>query len=50
MFNMGIGMAVIVSPETLDIVHNFLWEYKETCYLIGEIVEGEKGVEFIKKP
>ena len=40
-FNMGIGMAVIVSPENHHDVEHSLERRGETSYLIGSIVAGE---------
>lgn len=48
-FNMGIGIVLIVSRETSKKIHKILWENKEACYTIGEITQGEEGVKFYSK-
>ena len=45
-FNMGIGMVLAVRPENVEKVTELLTEAGETVYEIGEIIKGEKGVEF----
>ena len=44
-FNMGIGMMIIVCSEDVRVVLDFLEGWGERAYLIGEIVEGDQGVE-----
>jgi len=44
-FNMGIGMILIVSDKEKDSVLKTLLTLKEKAKIIGEIVEGKKGVE-----
>ncbi|AGT30420.1 phosphoribosylaminoimidazole synthetase [Geobacillus genomosp. 3] len=44
-FNMGIGLVMAVSPETVAPLVKWLDEQGEPSYLIGEVVEGE-GVSF----
>ncbi|MBT3278647.1 MAG: phosphoribosylformylglycinamidine cyclo-ligase [Phycisphaerales bacterium] len=41
-FNMGIGYAVVVSPEAADDALRILNEAGETCYRIGEVVAGDE--------
>mgnify|MGYP000144428807 CR=1 FL=1 len=41
-FNMGVGMVLVVNPANVDAVLA-----NTDGYVIGEIAEGEKGVEFI---
>jgi phosphoribosylformylglycinamidine cyclo-ligase len=41
-FNMGVGMVLVVNPANVDAVLA-----NTDAYVIGEIAEGEKGVEFI---
>ncbi|MGB0990077.1 MAG: phosphoribosylformylglycinamidine cyclo-ligase [Halarcobacter sp.] len=41
-FNMGVGMVLVVNPANVDSVLE-----NTDGYVIGEIAEGEKGVEFI---
>lgn len=43
-FNMGIGMAIIVPKEELEIALEILKEVGETAYVIGEVVEGNKEI------
>ncbi len=43
-FNMGIGMVVAVDPADADRTLSRMRFMGETPYVIGEIVEGEKGV------
>ena len=46
-FNMGIGMAIIVSKEEQEKALELLSEAGETAYVIGEVVEGNKEIEII---
>ncbi|MGN1115199.1 MAG: phosphoribosylformylglycinamidine cyclo-ligase [Candidatus Ornithomonoglobus sp.] len=46
-FNMGIGMIVAVDAEKADAAVKCLEEAGEKASIIGELVEGEKGVEVI---
>ena len=46
-FNMGIGMIVAVDADKADAAMKCLAEAGETAYIIGELAEGEKGVEII---
>jgi phosphoribosylformylglycinamidine cyclo-ligase len=46
-FNLGIGFVVIVSPYYAESVRGQLQEERIPTYPIGEVVEGEPGVEFI---
>lgn len=43
-YNMGIGMIVAVDPADVDKAMDAVRAAGETCYLIGEIRDGEKGV------
>lgn len=43
-FNMGIGMAIIVSKEEKEKALQILKEAGETAYVIGEVVEGNKEI------
>lgn len=45
-FNMGIGMAVVVSPESEAEINRVLQEKGEEPVVIGEIVSGEPGVSY----
>ncbi len=44
-FNMGIGMAVVLAPENVDVAVESLRTFDNSIFQIGEIVSGEKGVE-----
>ena len=44
-FNMGIGMVVVVAPDSVDAALKSLKASDESTYLIGEVVAGEKGVQ-----
>ena len=44
-YNMGIGMIVAVDKENADKAVAALKAAGETAYIIGEVVEGEKGVD-----
>ena len=43
-FNMGIGMAIIVSREDVQKSMQILQDCGEKAYIIGEIIEGNKEV------
>lgn len=43
-FNMGIGMVVVLSPDDVDVALSSLNASAESTYLIGEVISGEKGV------
>jgi len=45
-FNMGIGMIIVVPENETEQALSFLKENNEESYLIGEIISGEKGVSF----
>jgi phosphoribosylformylglycinamidine cyclo-ligase len=42
-FNMGIGMTIIVSAEKANAVLRFIDSQKQRAWIIGEVVKG-KGV------
>lgn len=46
-FNMGIGFVVIVSPYFADSVKRQLQEDRIPTFTIGNVVEGETGVEMV---
>ena len=46
-FNMGIGLVIVVSRDHVDAAMVFLEDLGETPFLIGEIVSGERRVEII---
>jgi phosphoribosylformylglycinamidine cyclo-ligase len=45
-FNQGIGFAMIVSPYFAESIQRQLGEDRVPAYVIGEVREGEPGVEF----
>jgi len=45
-FNMGIGMVIVVDSAIAEGIIDFMNGIGEKAYLIGEIIEGEAGVEF----
>ncbi len=46
-FNMGIGMVVVVSKSNYDQVVSHFQSLNQSCYHIGEIVEGTKEVKLL---
>ncbi len=46
-FNMGIGFVMIVSPYFVDSIQRQLREDRVRTFEIGEVREGEAGVEFV---
>ncbi len=48
-FNMGIGMIVAVDADKADKAVKCLEAAGEKAYIIGELVEGEKGVEIVSE-
>ena len=44
-FNMGIGMVVILAPDAVDVALESLKASGESIYRIGEVIAGEKGVQ-----
>ena len=44
-FNMGIGMVVVLAPENVDVAIDTLQDFDVSSIQIGDIVSGEKGVE-----
>jgi phosphoribosylformylglycinamidine cyclo-ligase len=45
-FNMGIGFVVIVSPYFAESIQRQLAEERVPAFVIGEVREGETGVEW----
>ncbi|WP_303862908.1 phosphoribosylformylglycinamidine cyclo-ligase [Alkalibaculum bacchi] len=43
-FNMGIGFAMVVSPEEVDAVVRSIKQGKEESIILGEIAKGDQGV------
>ncbi len=44
-YNMGVGMTITVDPADVDKALEILRANGEDAYVLGEVVEGEKGVE-----
>ncbi|MEK7879342.1 MAG: AIR synthase-related protein, partial [candidate division NC10 bacterium] len=47
-FNMGIGFILIVGPADVEAVNRRLLALGEQVFQIGEIVSGERGVEYVQ--
>lgn len=48
-FNMGVGMVLTAAPSEAAKVVDFLKDMGETCYILGQVIKGEKGVELWRK-
>lgn len=46
-FNMGLGMVLAVDKDDVNKTMEVLGKAGETCYVIGEVVAGEKGVDLV---
>jgi len=46
-FNMGLGLILIVDKNKVDLVLNIIKKYRFTPYIIGEVKRGEREVEII---
>ena len=46
-YNMGVGMAMIVSPETAEAAMAALKAHGCEAYVVGQIVEGEEKVALL---
>jgi phosphoribosylformylglycinamidine cyclo-ligase len=46
-FNMGVGMVLIVAPESTKAIISKLPEFKLKSWVIGEVVKGKKEVEIL---
>ncbi len=44
-FNMGLGMVIAVSKENVEKTLEAIQAAGDTCYVVGEIQDGQKGVE-----
>ena len=44
-FNMGVGMAMVVAGDSADEAVRVLKANGQDAYIMGEIANGEKGVE-----
>ena len=43
--NMGLGMVIAVNPEDVETTMKAIEEAGDKCYVVGNIVEGDKGVD-----
>lgn len=43
-YNMGLGMIVALDPKDVDAAMDAMKKAGETCYVVGHVEEGEKGV------
>ena len=46
-FNMGVGLMATVPAAEADLAVRTLKEMGENAYILGEIAEGEKGVDLV---
>ena len=46
-YNMGLGMVLAVDPADVEATMKALKDAGETCYEVGEVVAGDKGVELV---
>ena len=46
-YNMGLGMVVAVAPGDVDKAMDAVKAAGDTPYVVGRIVDGEKGVDLI---
>lgn len=44
-FNMGLGMVIAVNPKDVDATMKAIEEAGDKCYVVGNILEGDKGVD-----
>lgn len=44
-FNMGLGMVIAVNPKDVDTTMKAIEDAGDECYVVGNIVEGDKGVD-----
>lgn len=44
-FNMGLGMVIAVNPKDVDATMKAIEDAGDKCYVCGNIVEGDKGVD-----
>ena len=47
-FNMGLGMVLVSAGENVDAIKEVFEKSKIKTFEIGEMVEGERGVEFVR--
>ena len=48
-FNMGIGMVVVVAPENVDVAIDTFKQFDAAAIQIGQIIPGKKGVELCQR-
>lgn len=46
-FNTGVGMIAVVTPEHADTLENHLREHGDGCFQIGEVVKGKGEVRYV---
>ena len=46
-YNMGLGMIVAVAPADVDKTIEAMKSAGDTPYIVGKIIDGEKGVDLI---
>ena len=46
-YNMGLGMIVAVDPADVDKTMEAMRKAGDTPYVVGKIVDGEKGVDLV---
>lgn len=44
-FNKGLGMVIAVNPKDVDATMKAIEDAGDKCYVVGNIVEGDKGVD-----
>lgn len=44
-FNMGLGMVIAVNPKDVETTMKAIEDAGDKCYVVGNIVEGDKGVD-----
>lgn len=44
-FNMGLGMVIAINPKDVDATMKAIEDAGDKCYVVGNIVEGDKGVD-----
>ena len=44
-FNMGLGMVIAANPKDVDATMKAIEDAGDKCYVVGNIVEGDKGVD-----
>lgn len=46
-FNGGLGFIVVVAPEAAKAVRDRLQDAKVMTHIVGKVIEGEVGVQFV---